>query len=250
MGSGLAQRLAAHHQLFFYDRNSEKSGSLQQAGYGTACQTPQAALEQAELVMLAVKPQNIDEVADLICGQLTATQTIVSLLAGTTIARLSQHFAGRHIIRMMPNLALIYGEGLIGLATEDELSKGDKEKFAHLWEPLGKVYWLPENKMDAFTSLASSGPAFVFAIIESMVDAGISMGFKADEAQGMVQQMIKGSLLLLEQTKKHPGELKWQVASPGGTTIAGLKKLEEQALRGSIINIFLATYERAKQLSS
>jgi pyrroline-5-carboxylate reductase len=102
--------------------------------------------------------------------------------------------------------------------------------------------------MDAFTSLASSGPAFIFIIVEAMVDAGIGMGFNAKDAQALVQQMMKGSLTLLEKTSKHPGELKWQVASPEGTTIAGLKKMEEEGVRAGIINTFFAAYERAKQL--
>ena len=87
-------------------------------------------------------------------------------------------------------------------------------------------------------------------MVEAMVDAGIAMGFSASDAQDLIYQMLKGSLILLEQTTKHPGELKWQIASPQGTTIAGLKRLEELALRAGIINTFLAAYDRAKILSS
>lgn len=87
-------------------------------------------------------------------------------------------------------------------------------------------------------------------MVEAMIDAGIAMGFSASDAQSLIYQMLKGSLTLLEQTSKHPGELKWQIASPQGTTIAGLKRLEELALRGGLMNTFLAAYDRANQLSS
>jgi pyrroline-5-carboxylate reductase len=97
--------------------------------------------------------------------------------------------------------------------------------------------------------LTGSGPAFFFVMIEAMIDAGIAMGFSAIDARDLIHQMLQGSLTLLEKTSKHPGELKWQITSPQGTTIAGLKKLEESALRGGIMNTFLAAYDRANQLS-
>lgn len=249
MGSGLAKQLSAHHTLFLYDHRPEKAQRLQQEGYGTACENLHKALQQSDHVILAVKPKNLEEVVSLMRTDLTH-YTLISLLAGTPLAKLKQEFPHQHIVRMMPNLAMIYGEGLIGLTSDDFLTEEERKQFSTLFKPLGKVYWLLEAKMNAFTSLAGSGPAFVFAIIESMIDAGIGMGFNAQDAQELVHQMITGSLHLLDKSAKHPGELKWQVASPEGTTIAGLKKLEELALRGSIINIFFAAYERANELSN
>jgi pyrroline-5-carboxylate reductase len=149
----------------------------------------------------------------------------------------------------MPNLALNCGESAIGLTTEDSFSKLELNEINSLCEYLGKSYWIPESKFNAFTSLGGSGTAFIFALIESMVEAGISMGFSAAEAQDIVQQTIKGSLALLDNTQKHPAELKWQVTSPGGTTIAGLRKFEEFGVRAGVMNTFLAAYQHAKDLS-
>jgi pyrroline-5-carboxylate reductase len=151
---------------------------------------------------------------------------------------------------MMPNLAIIYGEGVIGLSSDDSFPKSDKDKLSNAIESLGKLVWIPESKMDALTALAGSGPAFFLTMFEAMVESGIAMGFTAKETQSLIHQMVIGSLTLLEKTGKHPAELKWQITSPAGTTIAGLKKLEEQALRSAIINTFLATYERAQQFSA
>lgn len=249
MGKGLAKCLAQTNQLYFYDYQVEKAEKLEQEGYGKACREMKETLHFAEWILLAIKPQNLKEVVDQMGKELKHEQIIISLLAGTPIEILKHFFPSVTVVRMMPNLALIYGEGVIGLSAEDNLLKQHQEQLIKTFELLGKIYWLPESKIDALTALAGSGPAFFFVMIEAMIDAGILMGFTAQDAQGLVQQMLQGSLTLLEKTHQHPGELKWQIASPGGTTIAGLKRLEEQATRGHIINTFLAAYERAQQLS-
>lgn len=249
MGQALAQRLSPTNQLFFYDHNREKTELLEQQGHGSACKNIMEAIDTSEIIILAVKPQNLKPLAESIQEQLKTHQIIVSLLAGTTIETLRKHFPAVKILRMMPNLPLKCGEGVIGLSSSETLVKEEQEHVKKIFDPLGKLYWLEEAKMNALTSLAGSGPAFFFTMVEAMIDAGIAMGFSAAEAQDLTYQMLKGSLILLEQTAQHPGELKWQIASPQGTTIAGLKRLEELALRGGIINTFLAAYDRAKTLA-
>jgi pyrroline-5-carboxylate reductase len=249
MGRGLAQRLSQANQLFLYDHHPEKSELLEQENYGKACKHIQEALISSEIIILAVKPQGLKRLADMLQGSLRESLMIVSLLAGTTIDTLEHYFPAVPIVRMMPNLPLVCGQGVIGLSGHDNREKNHQEHLTNLFAPLGKVFWLPEEKIDALTALAGSGPAFFLVMIEAMVDAGIAMGFSAADAQNLIDQTLRGSLALLEQTAKHPGELKWQIASPQGTTIAGLKRLEEAGLRGSIIDTFLASYSRAQQLS-
>lgn len=246
MGSAIAQRLSQANQLFLYDHNEEKVELLAHQGYGKVCKNIKEALPPSEMVILAIKPQGIKPLAGQIKDHLREDQVVVSLLAGTTIKSLKQYFPKVQIVRMMPNLALLHGEGVIALSSDESV---DKSILTNILERLGKIYWLPEDKIDALTALAGSGPAFFFVIVEAMIDAGIAMGFSAKDAREIVYQMLKGSLTLLEQTSKHPGELKWQIASPQGTTIAGLKRLEELAIRGGIMNTFMAAYERAKTLS-
>jgi len=250
MGRALAQRLSQTHQLFFYDHHPEKAASLAQEGYGKACKTLQEVLHPSAVLILAIKPQGLKEAASGIKDLLHKGQLVVSLLAGTPIETLKGHFATAQIVRMMPNLALIHGEGVIGLSADEATKKGVQAELAGALEVLGSVFWLPEGKMDALTALTGSGPAFFFTIVEAMIDAGIAMGFAAKDAQQLVYQMLQGSLALLTNTSQHPGELKWQIASPQGTTIAGLKKLEEHALRGAVMNTFLAAYEHGRKLSS
>lgn len=239
MGRALAQRLSQSNQLYLHDRNPGKAELLAEQGYGKAVHDMREALSLSQIIILAIKPQSLKELTI----QDTHNQIVVSLLAGTPIKTLQHYFPSAQVVRMMPNLPLVCGEGVIGLSASQQI-----DTLTQLFEPLGKIYWLPEEKIDALTALAGSGPAFFFAMLEAMIDAGIAMGFSASDAQNITCQMIKGSLTLLEQSSKHPGELKWQISSPQGTTIAGLQRLEELALRGGIMNTFLAAYNRAKTL--
>jgi pyrroline-5-carboxylate reductase len=246
MGGSIALRLSEHHQLLLYDRHTEKTQSLEEKCQGQACQQVQEALRPAQMVLLAVKPQNLKEIAEAIKESLREDQLLVSLLTGVSLRRLRQHFPKGRLVRMMPNLPLIHGEGVIGLA--GAVKEEEKAMITKTFELLGKIHWLPEEKINPLTALTGSGPAFLCALVEAMIDAGIAMGFSSTESRVLVYQMLSGTLALLENSHNHPGELKWQIASPQGTTIAGLKRLEELALRGGIMNTFLAAYERANSL--
>lgn len=249
MGSALAQRLGSHYKLIFYDHNAAKAEALQAQGLGKVSKNLAKDLEQSDIIFLAIKPQNLNEAAAQFPSKRgTKGPLLVSLLSGTSLDSLKEHFPNFRSMRMMPNLAMIYGEGLIAFVEDGKLTSKERDQITKLGEFLGKVHWLPESKIDAFTALAGSGPAFAFIIFEAMVDAGLALGFNVKESQQLVQQMLKGSLHLLEKSGKHPGELKWQVTSPAGTTIAGIKCLEEHAVRAGVIDTFVATYERAKKL--
>ena len=250
VGGALAKRLAPSHELFLYNRNPEKAEKLALEGYGKACKNISEALQPSELILIAVKPQNISEAAGSISKHLNKNSIVVSLLSGITLHSLMGYFPDISVVRLMPNLAIIYGEGMAAISPNEKVTAEIRENLTKLFEVLGKIYWIPEEKMDAFTALAGSGPAFVYPIIEAMVDAGIAMGFHAQDALDISVNMMQSSLALLKKSQKHPGELKWTISSPKGTTIAGLIKLEESALRAGIINTFLATYERSKELAS
>lgn len=249
MGRALARRLSASEQLFFYDHRFKNAESLEQEGLGKACRNVQEAFDQSEAVILAVKPQNLEDVAKVIEKELKTDHILISLLSGASIETLKRFFPRSTIVRMMPNLGIAYGEGVVGVCAEEKLSDKEKESLNRLFESLGKIYWINESKINALSALAGSGPAFIFVMIEAMIDAGIAMGFNAVDSQDLILQMMRGSLTLLEKSAEHPGELKWQIASPQGTTIEGIKKLEESGLRGAVMNTFLATYDRANALS-
>jgi pyrroline-5-carboxylate reductase len=147
----------------------------------------------------------------------------------------------------MPNLALTCGAGVIG-CMESSLSPENRHAIETLLKGTGLVVWLPEQKLDALAAFAGSGPAFIFVLIEAMIDSGVFLGFSAMEAKEFALQTLQGAIELLRHTGKTPSELKWQIAVPKGTTIAGLKALEQEGLRHAIFSAFIATYNRAKEI--
>lgn len=248
MGSAFAKQLCLNQEIGLFDRNYRKAEILSLDNCGRAFTAAKEALEWADAVVLAIKPQNLGEAALTINKYAKDKQMIFSLLAGISLDELARYFPRCRIIRIMPNLAVGHGEGVIGIAAKNELDQQEKDALIKIFEPLGKVFWVAEEKFNAFTALGGSGPAFMFVLIEAMVDAGISMGLNVIEAQSIIHQMIKGCLTMLEMTEKHPGKLKWEVASPGGTTIAGLRILEEEAMRSSMIKTLLAAYTKAQEM--
>jgi pyrroline-5-carboxylate reductase len=230
------------------DRSQERSEALAQEIGAEAYASQADAANGAEVVVLAVKPKDLPGVAKAISGSVTRGQLVVSILAGTSLATLKRHFSKAHVLRMMPNLGVVCGKGVIGLVEDPDLLSDLRTKAEDLFASLGLVYWLPEDKVDALTALASSGIAFVAALIEAMVDSGSLLGFTAAESLEFVLKTVEGSVALLQTEKKSPGELKRQVASPGGTTEAGLKVLEERKMREILIDAYASALKRAKEM--
>ena len=250
MGTALAEKLAPSHQLYLHDRKWSRTKELAQTINGKAFKDPIQAIEQAQLIILAVKPQNLKELIQQIGKRPGKDQIFLSILAGTPLSILKHYFPHQTVVRMMPNLAMQYGMGVMGLGDCPTLSAKVKKELTELLEPLGLVVWVKESQIDALTSLTGSGPAFIFTLVEAMIEASVAMGFQAKEAQGLILQMLKGCIALLENTGQHPAELKWQIASPNGTTIAGLRVMEKENVRSGIIETFLATLQRAHEISN
>jgi len=249
MGSALARHFSKKHSVILCDKGSERSASLAKE-LGAEVYARQAdAVEKADAAVLAVKPKDLPTVAKAIAGSLNKDKIVLSVLAGTPLKALSKHFPEGCLVRLMPNLALTCGEGVIGLADDPLLKAEAKKSVEELLEGLGLLTWLPEEKLEALTSIAGSGPAFLFVLIEAMIDSGIYLGFSSEQSRELALKTIEGAAKLLRTTNLHPGQLKWKVASPGGTTIAGLKELENRAVRGAIMETFIAAYERAHKMA-
>ncbi len=248
MGGGIAEKLSKTHELFLFDHHAEKTEALAIKIGAIRCKSAVEAVSKGEVIIIAVKPHDLDCLAKEIRSEMGGEKLIVSCLAGVNTKTLQEAFAKIPVLRIMPNLAVIFGEGVIGIADTAELSQSFKEKATQLFTPLGALHWVPETQIDAISSLTGSGPAFVSVIIEAMVDAGIAMGLECEKAKQLVFQLLSGTITILQETGKHPGALKWEVSSPGGTTIAGLRCLEDHGVRAGIINTFLATYQCNKEL--
>ncbi|MFI0435473.1 MAG: pyrroline-5-carboxylate reductase [Parachlamydiaceae bacterium] len=249
MGTAVAELLSPLHRLILHDRDWNWTQELAHKIGGEPRQNINEAIDEAEVVFLAVKPQNLKEIAPLIKDDLKKNHILISLLVGTPLESLQNDFPSPTIIRIMPNLAMRYGEGIIGVVDTPALSLEIKNSLEELLAPLGLLYWLQESQIDALASLAGSGPAFILTLVEAMIEAGIAMGFKAKDAKNLTLKMMQGSLTMIEKSDTPLCELKWQIASPGGTTIEGLRRLEKGSLRSGLIETFLASHKKAQELA-
>jgi pyrroline-5-carboxylate reductase len=248
IGSALARHFARKHSVLLCDRSDEKSGRLAQEIGAAAHEKAQEAVELAEMVVLAFKPKDLAAFAAATASAFKREHRIVSVLAGTSVSRLEQFFPSSHIIRAMPNLPLICGEGVIGFVETAEMTAERKKNIEEVFQGLGLLCWLSEEQLEALSAIAGSGPAFVFVIVEAMIASGVLLGFTPDEARDFVLKTIEGSVALLKATGKSPLELKTQVASPGGTTMAGLKVLEDRNIHKTLVDSYQATFLRAGEL--
>lgn len=246
MGSAIAQVLVeAGKDVSLFDKHEARAESLSKDLGLVTTKFPLENLTFGDVLLLAVKPQDFETVVE----ELNTFEggLVASILTGISTERLKNAFPQCTTLRMMPNLAVRYGDGVVALA-EDSLLEPYKERIEEIFAPLGMLRWIAESNFDAVTALTGSGPAFVFTLVESMVDAAVSMGLSADMGYDLVKQMVGGALTMLYESPDSPSELRWKVASPGGTTIAGLRALEKHGARSALIEAFVAAFERSKEL--
>ena len=201
-------------------------------------------------VLLAVKPQQLDAVAaQAPPPDPGAPPLLISVLAGVSLARLQRLFPGRRLVRAVPNTPSLVGAGLTALAFGTGVEPEAREWVQALFARVGEVMELPESQLDAFLALTSSGPAFVALVAEAMADGAVAAGLPRALASHLAHRTLAGTAELLHQRELHPGELKDMVTSPGGTTIAGLRRLESAAVRSALIEAVVAAAERSRELA-
>ncbi len=207
------------------------------------------ACREADVVMLCVKPQAMDKLLVEIAPAIDASKLVVSVAAGVPIAAIERTLgAGARIIRTMPNTPALVGQGACALARGEHATEDDVMVASAIFDAVGISTVVEEALLDAVTGLSGSGPAYVFLVIEALSDAGVKVGLPRYTALRLAAQTVLGSAQLLLQTQGHPGQLKDQVTSPGGTAIAGLHTLEAGGLRTTLINAVEAATRRAREL--
>ncbi|MDP3231490.1 MAG: pyrroline-5-carboxylate reductase [Myxococcales bacterium] len=208
-----------------------------------------AAARDADVVVLAVKPQAMDKVLTQIAPVIDAKKLVISVAAGVPIAAIERRFTkGSRIVRSMPNTPALVGLGATAVSGGEHATPNDLELAKKLFDAVGTTWVLDESQLDAVTGLSGSGPAYIFLIIEALSDAGVKVGLSRHVALKLAAQTVYGSAKLLLETGEHPGTLKDQVTSPGGTAIAGLHTLEAGGLRTTLMNAVESATLRAKQL--
>lgn len=197
-----------------------------------------------DILILAVKPQMLSTVAPALSGAVTGTTVLVSVLAGTTVATLQRHFPAAHaIVRVMPNLPASIGAGVSAVFTQHPDAEV-RLRATQLVAPLGQVEWIADEALfDAVTALSGCGPGFVFRFIETMAHGGAALGLPADQAMRLALATVRGAALMAAQSEEDVATLANRVASPGGSTRAGLNVLDDDRALGRLIAATLAAAE-------
>lgn len=209
----------------------------------------QEVVSDSDLIVLAVKPQMIEEVADSL-KRLPQDKLLISILAGVTLKQLKGLFATPRLIRVMPNTPCLVGLAASAYAAGKDVSNEDIATAQRLLESTGLAVQVPEAQLDAVTGLSGSGPAFIYLLIEAMSDAGVRLGLPRTTALQLAAQTVKGAAEMVLATGEHPAALKDKVTSPGGTTIAGLHRLEQAGFRGAIMDAICVAAERSRELGA
>ena len=236
--------------IYVYDRCCEKAEKLGES-LGVVSAGENKIIEEANYIFLGVKPQALKETITEIKDALKNRNdfTVISMAAGVKISTIISLFGfDLPVIRIMPNTPVSVGEGMILYDINSLVSNAQKEEFLKILSRAGKIDCLSEHLIDAGCALSGCGPAFVDLFAEALADAGVKCGLPRDKALLYAAQMILGASKLMIETGTHPAILKDAVCSPGGSTIAGVHKLEENGFRGAVIDAVCAAFERTKEL--
>ena len=248
IGGWLAAKTISAEALFATDASAERRDLIKRRfGVRTGSDNRDAA-SWADVVVLAVKPQILDGVMKDLSSAL-AGKLVLSIAAGVTIARLAKLTPkGTRVVRVMPNTPVLVRDGVSALSFGAGVTDKDQQLARRLFEAVGRAVVVEEKLMDAVTGLSGSGPAYVFLAIEALADGGVKMGLPRTVADLLAAQTVLGAARMVLETGEHPAKLKDRVTSPGGTTIAGLHRLEQGGLRAALMAAVESAAKRSEEL--
>jgi pyrroline-5-carboxylate reductase len=231
-------------------RREERAAELRER-HGVEATTSNAeAIKGADVVVLAVKPQDIETLLGEIGHLLKPDQTVLSVAAAVTTARIERHVADDvPVVRSMPNAPSTVHEGIAGMCAGRHAAREHLDRAGTVLRAVGDVVEIPEEQMDAITAVSGSGPAYYALLAEAMIEAGILLGLSREVSTRLVVQTMLGTAKLLRDERVHPVELREAVTSPGGTTIRAIRELEQAGVRAAFLNAINAAMERSKELA-
>lgn len=208
-----------------------------------------AVANEADVVVLAVKPAQVKEVLSQIAPVINENKLLISIAAGISLSFIAGAVdKSLPLVRVMPNTPCLVGEGAVAVSVGNFVTEKDRDLLLQMFSTVGMVQFVPEGYMDAVTAVSGSGPGYLFLVAEAMTDAAVEVGLPRQLARLLVNQTLLGTAQLLIETGEHPAVLRDQVTSPGGTTIAGLTALEGGGLRAAFFNAVKEAFERSKLL--
>ena len=247
--SGLIRAGRSVDTLLVGEKRPDRATELTER-YGVTVLDNRAAARQADTVVVVVKPQDMSELLAEISPELRPGQLLVSLAAGITTAFIETRIPeGVAVVRVMPNTPALVDEGMAAISRGSHCDDEHLVEAESLMASTGRVVQVPERQQDAITAISGSGPAYIFFVVESMIEAGVHLGLPRTTATELVVQTVVGSAKLLRETGEHPTVLREQVTSPGGTTAAAVRELEDHKVRAAFLTAMEAARDRSRALA-
>jgi len=248
--SGLIRAGRDVAELVITGRNVQRAQALADT-YGVALMSNGDAAQTADTLVLVVKPQDMEGLLAEIRGHVRPGALVVSLAAGITTGYLEERLpVGTAVVRVMPNTPALVDEGMAALSAGQHCDEVHLCEAEELLRSCGKVLRVAEKHLDAVTAISGSGPAYIFYVVEAMIEAGVLLGMPRTTATELVVQTLYGAATMLKETGQHPTVLREQVSSPGGTTMAALRQLDDHKVRAAFVTAMEAAAERSRQLAS
>ncbi len=248
--SGLLRAGVAPAEVIAAVRREDRGAALAD-GYGIEVVTALAATASADTLVITVKPQDMAALLDEIAPRISADQLVISVAAGVTTKSIESRLGAEvAVVRVMSNTPVLVDEAMSVISAGRYATEKHLRRAEELLRPVGKVLRIPESQQDAATALSGSGPAYVYFLVESMVDAGILLGMPRATALEMVKQAVYGAATMLRESGEHPVILREAVTSPGGTTINAIRELERHGVRAAFLAAIEAARDRGRELGS
>jgi pyrroline-5-carboxylate reductase len=247
--SGLLRSGRPKEQVIAAERYAARAQEIAEL-YGVRTATPEEAVKEADVVLLAVKPQDMRAALRDIAPGIRPDTLVVSMAAGITTAVLEQELpAGTHCIRVMTNTPVFVDEAMSAVSPGTHATEEHLALVEDLLRPVGRVIRVPEQQQDAVTALSGSGPAYFFYLVEAMIDAGILLGLPRAVAAELIIQTAVGSAKMLQESDVHPVVLREAVMSPAGTTISAIRVMEDHGVRAAMLAALEAARDRSSELA-
>ncbi len=248
--AGLIRSGRAPADLLITGRNVERASELAET-YGVRLMGNVDAAMGADTLVLVVKPQDMDGLLAEISDHVRPGALVVSLAAGITTGFLEGRLPeGTAVVRVMPNTPALVDEGMAAISPGSHCDEGHLNEAEELLRSCGKVLRVSEKHLDAVTAISGSGPAYIFYVVEAMIEAGVLLGMPRATSTELVVQTLYGAATMLKETGQHPTVLREQVSSPGGTTMAALRQLDDHKVRAAFVTAMEAAATRSKELAS
>lgn len=249
IGGVIRKNLLDKKNIYVYDTDTEKLNKFCSELEINAATSLKEIVSNCKYIILAIKPNVCKPVLSELASYLNGDNVIISIAAGVTVKVIKEASKSNRVVRVMPNTPALVGEGASAIVFNEFIDAEEQQFIIELFKTLGKAYIVPEKLMDAVGAVSGSGPAYVYIFIEALADAGVLGGLSRQLSYELAAQTVLGSAKMVLETGKHPGALKDDVCSPGGSTIEGVKSFEENGFRGAIIDAAVAVMNKTIKMA-